>query len=236
MSDRLNCFVLIPLLVLGLLCWRIPAPAAGPVPQIDQDVKKIQDKYRDLVSLAFDFIQNTRSGGRTRHGAGHAVFYRPGNNRPGVMRWDYTEPDVQIILNDGKKLSIYTQKDNQLIITSAKELQSDITYAFFSGSRNLLDDFSVKPASDRFVYRLQGVETKSVQLVPRKPHSQIKALHLWYDKNYLIHRLLIEDHFDSITELEFSNIKLNGLPQDSKETLNSLLWLDLPLETEIISQ
>jgi outer membrane lipoprotein carrier protein len=235
MSDRIFPLVLALLLTGGLFPWSLCAASAAPA-ELQQEVIKIQDKYHDLVSLGFDFSQNTRSGGRMRHGEGHAVFYRPGNDQPGVMRWDYTEPDVQIILNDGRRLSIYTQKDHQLIITSADELQSDITYSFFAGTRNLLDDFTVRPASDRFVYHRDGVATRSLQLIPKKPHNQIKAIHLWFDKKYRILRLLIEDHFDSITELDFSNIRLNELPPDSKESLNNLLWMDLPQNTEIIRQ
>lgn len=46
----------------------------------------------------------------------------------------------------------------------------------------------------------------------------------------------MEDHFDSITELSFSNIKLNTLPADSADTLKVILQLDLPPGTEVISQ
>ncbi len=227
--------LLIPVLLFCLLAIRPPAAYAAAAAAPEQQVAKMQDIYRDLTSLGFDFSQLTRTGGRERQGAGSAVFYRPGNS-PGVMRWNYTQPDTQIILNDGSKLSIYTKGDNQVIVTSAKELQSDITYAFFAGTRDLLDDFNAAPAGDRFIVRSAVKDLQSVQLIPKQPHSQIKALHIWFDDTFLIRRLIIEDHFDSVTELTFSNIKLNALPADSKQTLAELLKLDLPPGTEVISQ
>ncbi len=194
----------------------------------------MQDVYRDLTSLIFDFNQSTRTSGRQRQGSGSAILYRPAD-KPGIMRWNYTRPDTQIILNDGSKLSIFTKTDNQLIVTSAAEMQSDITYAFFSGTRNLLDDFTVAPPGNRFIVS-SADDLQAVQLIPKKPHAQIKVLNLWFDADFMIRQLIMEDHFDSITELSFSNIKVNSLPADSADTLADLLKLDLPPDTEIISQ
>lgn len=227
--------ILIPLFIICLLGGWIPELNASSSQVPEQQVEEIQTIYRDLTSLSFDFSQATRTGGRERQGAGSAVFYRP-SSKPGVMRWNYTEPDKQIILNDGSKLSIYTKHDNQLIVTSAEELQSDITYAFFAGTRNLLDDFKAKPPGNRFTFSSGDQAMQAVQLVPRQPHAQVKSLHLWFDKDFLIRRLIMEDHFDSITELSFSNIKLNSLPANSQERLTDLLKLDLPPGTEVISQ
>ena len=67
-----------------------------------------------------------------------------GQHRSSVMRWNYAEPDKQVIINDGETLFIYTEKDRQLIKTPAQEIESDITYAFFAGTRNLLDDFEAR--------------------------------------------------------------------------------------------
>lgn len=234
MPDKIF-LLLIPVFLLCLLGLPLPEVSASPTPQPEQQVEKIQDIYRDLTSLSFDFSQLTRTGGRARQGAGTAVLFRP-RSKPGVMRWNYTEPDTQIILNDGSKLSIYTKQDNQVIVTSAEELQSDITYAFFAGTRNLLDDFSAKPPENRFIFSSGDQQLQSVKLVPKEPHAQIKALHLWFNKKHLIRRLIMEDHFDSITELSFSNIKLNTLPADSADTLKVILQLDLPPGTEVISQ
>ena len=236
MPDHKLFVLLFPVLFICLLAVRLPELSASPAPVPEIQVEKMQHIYRNLTSLSFDFSQVTRTGGREREGAGNAVFYRPGGDKPGVMRWNYTEPDTQIILNDGSKLSIYTKKDRQVIVTSAKELQSDITYSFFAGTRNLLDDFTALPPDNRFVFRAGDQELQAVQLVPKEPHGQIRALHLWFNKDFLIRRLIMEDHFDSITELTFTNIKLNPLPADSPETLADIVQLNLPAGTEVISQ
>ena len=225
--------------LLFLICLpgiSIAATSSASAPTQEQQVEKLQDMYRDLTSISFNFNQITSTGGgRQRQGAGNGIFYRP-KDKPGVMRWNYTRPDVQIILNDGSKLSIYTQKDNQMIVTSAKELQSDITYAFFAGTRNLLDDFSVTPADDRFVFSSPDMELQATQLVPRQPHGQIQSMHLWFDQDFLIRKIIMVDHFDSTTELLFTQIRHNNLPVDSPETLADILRLDLPPGTDIISQ
>ncbi|XCN71857.1 MAG: outer membrane lipoprotein carrier protein LolA [Candidatus Electrothrix aestuarii] len=199
-------------------------------------LEKIQQFYRELNSLSFDFKQITNSNGRTREGAGKSVFYRPSPTTAGIMRWDYTQPGQQIIVNDGKELSIYTAKDKQLLIMSAKKLQSDITYSFFIGKRNFKEDFTLLPADSRYA-AYNNVQTDiAVQLVPKQPHGQIKSLHFWFDKDSKIKRIIMEDHFDTTTELLFSNIQFNTLPADSPQTVAQLIRLNIPSDTEIIRQ
>jgi outer membrane lipoprotein carrier protein len=205
--------------------------AAGvPVEQLE----KIQQFYRNLTSLSFDFKQITNSNGRIREGAGNSIFYRPASTSPGIMRWDYTKPGRQIILNDGKELSIYTEKDKQLLIMSAKKLQSDITYSFFIGKRDLQDDFKLLPPDPRFAGKVSS--DIAVQLIPKQPNGQIRALHFLFDKDEKIKRLIMEDHFETTTELIFSNIEFNALPADSSQTTADLIRLNLPSDTEIIRQ
>lgn len=203
----------------------------------EQQLLQLQQSYRHLKSLSFDFDQLTRTGIRSRAGSGNAVFLRtPDPAIPGIMRWNYKKPDPQVILNDGKKLSIYTEKDHQLIITSASELNSDITYAFFSGRRDISDDFIAVAPDNRFGFTLADTPLHALRLLPRISHPQIKAIQLWYDNNFLLHRLVLEDHFDSITELTFTNIKTDTMDNADKKQRENLLDLDLPPDTEIITQ
>ncbi len=199
-------------------------------------VEKIQQLYRSLTSFSFDFQQITRSGRRDRHGAGSSVFYRPGSGKAGIMRWNYTAPDKQIILNDGKQLSVYTEKDKQVIVSSAAELESDITASLFAGNRNLTDDFDIQPAQSRFVSGAAGQDIQVAQLVPKKPHGQIKTVHVWFDSKSMIRKLVMEDHFDTLTELLFNNIKFNELPAGSAKVTEELVRLDLPPGTEVVKQ
>ncbi len=214
----------------------LPGANASSQPEMEQQVTSLQKLYRSLTSLSFDFNQATSSSGRSRYGAGNAVFYRPGHDQPGIMRWNYKKPDPQVILNDGNKLFIYSQKDKQVIITSAEALQADITYAFFAGSGDLLTDFKPLAADHRFIYKSGDKTVQALQLVPRKPHGQIKSLHLWFDDGFIIHKVIMEDHFDTLTELTFTDIKMNALPADSAETVADLVKLDLPDDTEVINQ
>jgi outer membrane lipoprotein carrier protein len=229
-------FLVLPLLFLFLLTAGLNEARAASEVELRQHIENIQKLYRSLTSFSFDFRQITRSGGRNRQGAGSSIFYRPTSGNQGIMRWNYTEPDKQIILNDGKKLSVYTQKDKQVLVSSAAELESDITYSLFAGNRNLNDDFIVKPAESRFISSEidQGIQV--AQLVPKQPHGQIKAVHIWFDDNSMIQQLIMEDHFDTLTELVFSNIKFNALPAGSTKTVEELIRLDLPPGTEVVEQ
>ncbi|MCW5213632.1 outer membrane lipoprotein carrier protein LolA [Desulfobulbus sp. TB] len=199
-------------------------------------LEKIQQFYRNLTSLSFDFKQITNSNGRSREGAGKSVFYRPSLMSSGIMRWNYTDPGKQIILNDGQELSIYTEQDKQMLIMSAKKLQSDITYSFFVGKRDLKEDFNVLAADSRYRALTNSRSDLAVQLIPKQPHGQIKSLHFWFDKDSKIKRIIMEDHFETSTELLFSNIQFNTLPADSSQTLAQLIHLNIPSDTEIIRQ
>jgi len=206
----------------------------------------LENKYKSLTSLTFTFDQVTRTGTRERIGRGKAIFYRyrpsfkaEQNNSTSapqsVMRWDYTEPDPQVIVSDGQTLSIYTEKDKQLIRTPAKELESDITYAFFAGTRNLLDDFAAESVDSNHLFSSDR-ELQTIMLVPRQPHNQIRDVQVWFDSEGLIHHLLITDHFDSVTELNFDDIKVNSLPAGDRKTLDEVITFPIPPGTEIISR
>lgn len=206
----------------------------------------LQNKYNSLISLSFTFDQATRTGSRQRVGQGKATFYRyqaPAEVRQdtsppaaqSVMRWDYTLPDPQVIISDGETLSIYTEKDKQLIRTPAKNLESDITYAFFAGTRSLTDDFTAQPGSNEYMFS-SGDDLHTIMLVPREPHNQIRDMQIWFDDQKIIHHLVIRDHFDSVTELNFSNIRVNDLIPGDRDELNRIITFPLPPGTEIISR
>ncbi len=207
----------------------------------------LQNFYGNLNSIAFDFTQITRTGNRQRYGKGNAVFVKPINlsreektdkdssHKKSVMRWNYSEPDKQIIINDGTTLSIYTDKDRQLIKTSSRELDTDITYAFFAGTRNLLEDYEALPADNSFVFS-SAENLEVIKFVPREPHNQIKAIQIWSDDEHVIHHLIIEDHFDSKTELNFENISINSLQVKDREEIEKIISFQVPPGTEIITQ
>ena len=230
------------LAALLLLLATTSAHAASPEKRGDDPtstVAQLQKKHQQLRSLEFEFSQATQNGGRTKLGGGNAVFYRlaeTGAKARGIMRWNYNEPTVQTIINDGKELSIYTPQDKQLIVSPAQDMESDVTYALFTGTRSLTDEFTVSAADPLFTLSDPPVGFAAVLLTPRQPHPQIKRIQLWLDGDHALHRLLMEDHFGALTELTFSRMRFNALRPGDAQKAQSLLHLDLAPGTETIRQ
>ncbi|WP_319586738.1 outer membrane lipoprotein carrier protein LolA [uncultured Desulfobulbus sp.] len=217
------------------------APSAEAASGLEQRVLQLQKKYQQLRSLEFEFSQSTQTGGRVKQGAGNAVFFRPGGalDKPagtsqGIMRWNYIEPTAQTIINDGKELSIYTPQDKQLIVSPAQDMESDITYAIFTGTKSLLDEFEASPADKLFILSDPPAGFDAILLTPRQPHPQVKRVQLWLNGDFTIHRLLMEDHFGALTELTFAKVRINTLPQGDVRQVQALLKLDLVPGTETI--
>lgn len=196
--------------------------------------RKLQITYDKSVGLQADFQQETllKMTRRKKTGSGRVTFLKPSH-----MRWDYLTPDHQILISDGKTISMYFEKERQLIITSAEDyLQSDVTYSFFSGTGDILRDFEVL-APD--IQADESEDSHLIKLVPKNPHPHVVHLYLWVNmKTFLIERLQIIDHFDTVTDIVFDNLRV--LEKDGGENslkINSGLFTFIPPPgTEIIRQ
>ncbi len=180
-----------------------------PVFSADLDVLEIarrtQQVYESTSSFKADFRQTSSITGirhRDRKGSGTMVI-----QKPGLLRWDYSSPDRQVLVSDGEEFSLYFAAENQMIVTPARQyLQEDVTYNFFSGSGEVLRDFdvSIVPAN------IEKEGSYAIRLIPKKAHGQVQLLYIWVDKStFRINHLQILDHLGSTTDLHFYNMVVN---------------------------
>lgn len=203
-----------------------PLTVHGAEPDPLEIARRTQEIYENTASFQADFQQISSISGmsqRTRKGSGTMVI-----QKPGLLRWDYTTPETQVLVSDGEMFSLYFSSEQQMIMTPAREyLQEDITYNFFSGKGDVLRDFNVTHVPSN--YEKEGYY--AIQLTPRKTHAQVETLYVWVDTvSYMVEQLQILDHLGSTTDLMFSNMKLNEVfPKD-------YFHFTPPVGTEIIRQ
>lgn len=215
----------INLIVVALFSVLFQVVSAGADELLPQAIGvKLQETYDRTTSFSAEFeqITATKLSRRERHGSGTLLI-----KKPGFMRWDYLEPERQVIVSDGDSISMYFAEAEQMIIMPAQEyLQSDVTYAFFAGTGNILQDFEVGVVGADYCC---GPDP-DLMLTPKVPHPQVEYLYLWLTESFLISRMQIADHYGSLTDLKFTNIKLNIKIDDDDFSFTP------PAGTEIVKQ
>lgn len=201
----------------------------------DDVAQRLQKRYDEILSITFAFYQDTRGEmtGRPRRGSGTGLFYR--DNSKNYMRWDYSSPERQVLLSNGKRFLMYFSNLQQMIVSPAENFDADLTYSFFTGRGNLQQDFHVRPA-DEELQPSHGDEFQVIKLIPKVAHSQVQDIHLWVTSDSLIRRIRIRDHFGTITVLNLSDIQVNTLAELPEKELESLFSFSPPEGTEIIYQ
>jgi len=202
----------------------------------EETVSRLQKRYDEIQSLTFDFNQDTRGqlSGRPKKGSGQAFFIKSGGEKKtGKMRWNYSAPDKQILVSDGINFSMYFASLSQMIVTPSKALEQDLTYSFFTGSGNLLEDFTILPPDQP---GKPGESTNVIKLIPKSKASQVASIQLWVTSDSLIRRIAILDHFDTLTVLNFSKLEVNTLDPNDENLMNRLFSFTPPAGTEIIYQ
>lgn len=229
-------FTLMTALTSCFLLFAFPHQSLAVETEFPEDIaKRVQLRYDEMKSLTFTFNQDTRGEitGRPQKGSGTAAFVKAATKSK--MRWDYTNPKKQILLSDGINFYMYFEELQQMIISPAKSLEQDLTYSFFSGQGQLQDDFYIRPADSA----LEGETTADfhvIKLVPITPHSQVQDIHLWVAADSLIRRIHIQDHFGTITVLNLSDIRADGLETKNQAERDALFSFTPPENTEIIEQ
>ncbi len=219
-----------------LILQPVVSIADNPDDQSQQIAKNLRQHLDGLSSLSFHFTQRTmgQMSGRPRQASGQAFFMKKDGSSK--MRWNYSAPDMQVIISDGTTLTMYFEKLNQMIVAPAESLQQDVTYSFFTGSGNIEKDFLILPGQEELEIKSNDYGFEVIKLVPRAPTSQVKNIRLWINKKSQIQRIEIQDNFDTITLLNLSNIEENSLVKDGVLINTEMFKFSPPKGTEIINQ
>ena len=219
--------------VVNPLVFRADTLAQDP----EQLAAQLQDTYSAVNSMSFSFSQTTSGPmtGRPKSGKGSGLYART-SDKP-LMRWNYLTPDPQVVISDGRTISMYFEKLNQMIISEVDEAQTDILFSFFAASEPLENHFTILPPFlETDISEADLPEMQSLRLEPLDKNSQIKNIHLWIGENSIIRRIELLDHFDTKTTINLSNIAINPLDTTEQQKLEELFTFIPPEGTEIIRQ
>jgi outer membrane lipoprotein carrier protein len=185
-------------------------------------IDRVQDRYDRAQALTADFLQaaTLTSIDRQQISAGRVYI-----EKPHYIRWEYTQPDPQTILYDGKTLRIYTPKRRQVLQSAIEEEgRSNVALLFLAGVGKLRETFTISPLPS------EGAEAMSIRLLPRSSQAGFTELHLAvHPESYLIEKLTIHDTIGNITDIRLTALETHPkLPPQTFE-------LVLPPNIEVLT-
>ncbi len=227
-----TCLTLVSF-VFALLSYGADARAAAE----HRLASQLQETYAAIDSMSFHFSQTTSGPmtGRPKSGKGTGLYART-PEKP-LMRWNYLTPDPQVVISDGRTISMYFEKLNQMIISEVDAAQTDILFSFFAASEPLDRHFTILPPFlETDITEDDLPEMQSLRLEPLDKNSQLKNIHLWIGDDSIIRRIDLLDHFDTRTTINLSDILINPFAGTDLEDLEQHFSFIPPEGTEIIRQ
>jgi len=170
---------------------------------LTQVVGGVEKSFARMNDYRSDFIQISKDGlNRKQEAAGHLYL-----KKDRMARWEYTTPEEQLFVSNGKMAYFYVPADKQVNKGAVKDTFDDrMPLMFLLGRSNLSAEFTrfelltTKPF-------LAG--TKVIRMVPKRK-TDLKDLIMEVDpETYLIRRLLMAHMDGSQTEFIFTNIRIN---------------------------
>lgn len=204
----------------------ILAPASS-VNSIQDLVKKVDKRYAQTQDFQAEFLQETKiEGFETRLSSSGRVLLK----KPGLLRWDYSEPSIEQIFVDGDQVLVYVPQHKQVVKANLTQIAaSKAPLALLQGAGKLAEQFDVLPTKqeDR-----QGGDLPTITLVP-KPHekqaSPLNRIVLEIEpESYLIKTMNLYEISGNVSTLRFSNMQLN------KGIDSAQLRLDVPEDVIVV--
>lgn len=176
MNARLTALICGALVLLAAaLSLAAPRPLTS-----EQVIAGVQERYAKIGDLRADFEQvTTLPGGRKLAAAGSAYF-----KKPNMIRWDFSRPEAQSIITDGRTMWIYEPQLKQVQVYDAALLDARLRMGFFSDLRRLTEDFNVRagePTECCHVLELEPKQGRAIDLrhltlyISRDPMRVVEA-------------------------------------------------------------
>jgi len=144
--------------------------------------------------------------------------------QPGKMRWEYTLPEPQSIITDGKTMWIYRPNDNQVMVGKAPD--------FFKGGKGagfLSDIRQIRKNFDIVLQTAENDQYYRLKLLPLKPTADMTDIILSVSKmSYQIDQVITHNEYGDETRFVISDYQFDIDPKDE------LFTFSIPKGTEIV--
>ncbi|MDO9372394.1 MAG: outer membrane lipoprotein chaperone LolA [Gammaproteobacteria bacterium] len=208
-----------------MLCWPLSAQAGGTQGR-DSDagavsaIERLHVFFKNTRVIQADFQQSLMDarGNRVQEASGTLVMQRPGK-----FRWDYQKPYHQLIVADGKEITIYDEDLQQATIKAMTGVIGSTPASLLSGAQPLEANFNISEAAPK-----EGLEW--VELTPKLPDSGFEHIRLGFHRDDLQVMEML-DSFGQTTSLRFTHMKYNIKPAPGSFAFTPPAGTDIVRET-----
>lgn len=162
------------------------------------DARTQFDRFiEETRSFTADFVQTTRSKGRTQTTQGTVEMARPDH-----FRWEYRQPEPQLIVGDGKSIWVYDEELAQVTVKDQKTTLGETPAALLAGSTTVTRHYTVAEAGEK-----NGFEW--LEATPKSKDQSYAKVRMAFAANEL--RVMeLTDFTGQLTHIEFSRLVKNA--------------------------
>ena len=197
MWNRKTVFFLCALMLLYFVPTFMQVAVAESNPALDQILAGMEQKYANSSFSAKFLQESTIKAMELTDSASGKVYVR----HPGQMRWEYEQPDKQIIITDGYKLWIYRPEDNQVMTGAAPEFFRDGKGASFLSDIKLL-----REKFDIVLLESEKSLFHELKLTPREKTMDVASIRLSVSMStFTVMRIATYNSYGDETRIELLN-------------------------------
>jgi len=173
-------------------------PLSGALQAAGSGPEQMQHFLSSLTTLQARFEQSVESPDQSQSLSSRGTFYL---RRPNQFRWDYSEPERQEIVADGRQIWFYDPELEQVSVQFQRKALRGTPAQLLASGDPVENSFVVKAADSS-----QGLAW--VELTPRDTESQFERILLGFTDDQL-QRMEMHDKFGQVTRFSFHDIRQN---------------------------
>lgn len=163
------------------------ADASADLQRYLAETKSLRGEFQQVV---------TQRSGKVQRSSGTLVIAKPGK-----FRWEYLKPYQQLLLGDGKQVTLYDADLMQVTIKPQGKLLDASPAALLAGQADLASRYTLKALPEKD--QLQWVE-----LTPKQPDQSFERARIGLDKAG-VKAMELDDHFNQTTRIQFDKLERN---------------------------